>query len=400
MRFNTLIIALLAFAISPVAAQQSEQRIIGGDTITVNYTPIDQGRSAQNAENGFSRWVNKYVTQDNSDMEYGVNYSLIGGPTYSTSTSLGLTIIGDLTYRTRSTSLKASPSRLEVSGEVSITGFYRVAIDGINHLGTGRHLLSYHIETASQPSKIWGTNYASSCSNSYGEYRSHRHLAWFRYSYAIIRNTYLGIYSDYRYLKASHLDSYATVLLASEAQSISTAGFGVNIAYDSRSSMTDPKRGLYIGAEYIYRPRQLGNIERDLWQTTAQFNFYVPLWKGATLAYDLYGEFRTDNTPWLLRSKLGDAYRMRGYYEGRYNDNNMITTQLELRQQLWDRLGGVVWGGCGVLFATWGKFDSKEILPTYGVGLRWRVRNNSNIRFDVGFGRNCYGFVFGINEAF
>ena len=91
---------------------------------------------------------------------------------------------------------------------------------------------------------------------------------------------------------------------------------------------------------------------------------------------------------------------MRGYYEGRYNDNNMITTQLELRQQIWNRLGGVVWGGCGVLFATWDKFDPKEILPTYGVGLRWRVRNNSNIRFDVGFGRNCYGFIFGINEAF
>ena len=401
MRILSLIALLLALLLStPLAAQHSEQRIIGGDTITVKYTPIDQSTSAARGESGFSRWVNKFVTRDISDVGYGANYSIIGGPAYSSSTSLRLKLIGDMAYRTRSMSLDVEPSRLELSAEISITGYYRVAVDGYNCLGTGRHRLFYHIETATQPTKFWGVSYAESDNDTHGSYTSKRHMAWLRYSYAIARHTYVGVYGDYRYLSAAKCDSYTSLILGKEPMSISTAGFGINLAYDSRNSLTDPKQGIYLGAEYIYRPHQLSNLSQDLWQFTTQFNFYVSLWRGATLAYDLYGEFRPDNTPWLLRSQLGDECRMRGYYEGRYNGNNMISTQLELRQHIWDRLGCVAWGGCGTIFSTWQECNFREILPTYGIGLRWQVRNNSNIRLDFGLGRRCYGFVIGINEAF
>ena len=401
MRILSLIVLLCALLFStPLAAQQNEQRIIGGDTITVKYTPIDQATPALRGESGFSRWVNKFVTRDISDVGYGANYSVIGGPAYSSSTSLRLKLIGDMAYRTRSMSLNVEPSRLELSAEVSITGYYRIAIDGYNILGLGRHRLFYHIETASQPTKFWGLSYAESNSDIHGSYTSKRHVTWLRYSYAIARHTYVGAYGDYRYLSAAKCDSYTSLIVNNEPKSISTAGFGINLTYDSRNSLTNPKQGLYLGVEYIFRPHHLSSLSQDLWQLTAQFDFYVSLWRGATLAYDLYGELRHDDTPWLLRSQLGDECRMRGYYEGRYNGNNMISTQLELRQHIWDRLGCVAWGGCGTIFSTWSEFNFKEILPTYGIGLRWQVRNNSNIRLDFGLGRKCYGLVIALNEAF
>jgi hypothetical protein len=91
---------------------------------------------------------------------------------------------------------------------------------------------------------------------------------------------------------------------------------------------------------------------------------------------------------------------MRGYYPGQYNGNSLITTQLEVRQHIWEGLVGVLWGGAGVV---WSEHDSvawRKVLPNYGAGIRWYLSLSTAIRIDVGFGRGCYNFVVGMNESF
>lgn len=399
MRKLSLITLILILTTStPLAAQYSEQHIIEGDTVAVSYTPIEQ--SKPRSKKSFKQWIDEHVLRDNSSIEYGSDFSIIGGPSYSTSTNLRLSLIGDIYYRTKTMSLDVEPSRLEIAADVSISGFYRVAIAGHNFLDRGQHRLFYHIETSSQPTKFWGLNYDSSCGDSYGKYTSKRHFLWLRYNYAITRHLYAGLYGDYNYLSANNCDLYTSSALYGETDKVSSAGIGVSLSVDSRNTTVNTQKGVFFTTEYIYRPKFASNVGRNLWELTAQFNFYLSLWKGAILAYDLYGEFRAENTPWLLRSQLGDECRMRGYYEGRYNGNNLISTQLELRQQLWNQLGCVAWVGCGMIFSSWKYFDTNEILPTYGLGIRYRVRGNSNIRLDFGWGRNCFGLVVGINEAF
>jgi Hemolysin activation/secretion protein len=97
---------------------------------------------------------------------------------------------------------------------------------------------------------------------------------------------------------------------------------------------------------------------------------------------------------------MGGTQRMRGYYEGRYTDNDMITFQVELRQRIWRRIGGVVWGGAGNVFNGIHRFDWSETLPNYGLGLRWELKKRVNVRFDYGFGKKTNGFLLSINEAF
>ena len=91
---------------------------------------------------------------------------------------------------------------------------------------------------------------------------------------------------------------------------------------------------------------------------------------------------------------------MRGYYEGQYKDNDMITLQVELRQNIWRRIGCVVWGGAGNVFPSFEKFKWGHTLPNYGIGLRWEFKKRINIRVDYGFGKHTSGFLFNINEAF
>jgi hypothetical protein len=77
-----------------------------------------------------------------------------------------------------------------------------------------------------------------------------------------------------------------------------------------------------------------------------------------------------------------------------------MSAQLELRQHLVDRFGCVVWGGAGTVFPALNQVRWSDILPTYGLGLRWEFKHNVNIRIDYGFGKQTGGFVFNLNEAF
>ena len=84
---------------------------------------------------------------------------------------------------------------------------------------------------------------------------------------------------------------------------------------------------------------------------------------------------------------------MRGYYQGRYTDNDMITVQVELRQRIWRRIGCAVWGGAGNVFPSLSRFDWSQTLPNYGAGLRWELKKRVNVRLDYGFGKKTSGLL-------
>ena len=97
---------------------------------------------------------------------------------------------------------------------------------------------------------------------------------------------------------------------------------------------------------------------------------------------------------------MGGSYSMRGYYEGRYRDNDLVQAQVELRQKIYNRHGITLWGGAGNVFPDMDKFKWSHTLPTYGIGYRWEFKNRINVRLDYGIGKDVKAFYFNINEAF
>ena len=91
---------------------------------------------------------------------------------------------------------------------------------------------------------------------------------------------------------------------------------------------------------------------------------------------------------------------MRGYYEGRYRDRNILEGQVELRQHLFGRFGCVLWAGAANVFRDRRHVYMNEILPSVGTGVRWEFKRRVNIRLDFGLTKNKPGFEFSINEAF
>lgn len=94
---------------------------------------------------------------------------------------------------------------------------------------------------------------------------------------------------------------------------------------------------------------------------------------------------------------------MRGYFYGRFRDNEMITGQAELRYPLWHRFRGVVFAGAGSVAPAMDKFTWRGFNPSVGLGLRYifDVRENIVLRMDFGFGENGNsGLYIMINQAF
>lgn len=91
---------------------------------------------------------------------------------------------------------------------------------------------------------------------------------------------------------------------------------------------------------------------------------------------------------------------MRGYYEGRYRDRNVISGQAEIRHRLTWQHGIVGWLGAGTMVPSFHATGHRHWLPSVGVGYRFEFSPRMNVRLDYGVGRGSSGFYFQTGEAF
>lgn len=385
---RSVFVALLFLLLSLTAmAQEMEEASIDGTNITYRYTPIvEDERTA----------LERYLDPDLG--ERNVRFNIIGGPGYSANTGWRLAAMGNLYYRQSSTS--TTPGILSIVATASLTGYYNVAIRGTNTLYDSRHRLSYSMGLCSEPTYLWGLDYDTAAGNDAGRYTECDYGAWFKYRYAITNSLFLSVGAEYQNIEARRMDARAQLLTRALNNHISTLAVGLGLGIDTRRSAENRTRGVYAAVDFYTRPKFISNVGSNLYTLNITFDFYQPLWRGATLALDLYGEFHNTTTPWLLRAELGGESRMRGYYRGRYNGNNLVATQVELRQHIWEGLGATIWGGAGEVFSKGDNFAWRKVLPTYGAGIRWSFNALMAVRLEMAFGRNSRYFILGFNDAF
>jgi len=111
----------------------------------------------------------------------------------------------------------------------------------------------------------------------------------------------------------------------------------------------------------------------------------------------------TNNPPFQLLSLFGGRERMRGYYEGRYRDKNMMVFQMEYRvMPVWWRLGLVGFLGFGDVSNTIKNFKLRDFKYSVGGGIRYLFSREEkmNLRLDFGYGKDSSGIYITIGEAF
>lgn len=378
-----------------VGLLRAEPLAEGNDSVGV-VTSLPK-ETSQKSGNVF-RWVARYLRNTNKPTDKALDFSVLLGPSYSASTSLGLggTASGLYSWDRRDTLLPKS--NVSLFANASLSGMLAIGLKGNNFLPHDRYRFNYQLLLYTFPSYFWGIGYDQGRNDeNKSKYDCINLLFKPDFLFRINSRIYAGPTMSLKWVNSYGHEN--TALLGGQSQSVLSWGIGFNLTYDTRDFVLNAYRGNYFRMEQLFYPSFMGN-DYAFSSTDLTYSAYRQVWKGGVLAMELHTLFNYGEVPWTLLAQVGGQGRMRGYYEGRYRDRNIMEGQVELRQHIKGRNGIVLWVGCANVFKNFDHIWMEQLLPNYGVGYRWEFKKRVNIRLDWGFTKDSPNMTFNINEAF
>lgn len=348
--------------------------------------------------------IDTFLGKPGADNQYdpakGVNWSVLPGPFYTPELRLGLGMAVAGIYRVDPQDDTTQNSSVSLTGYVSTSGALGMGVNNYTFFNQDRWRLFVEGTINKVPTGFWGIGYDAAQGNEqkYINNSLRIHPVMMR---EIARQVYLGAGWDFSSLHADIDDPEKrdTFSRYDAPSSTRSSGASVSLNYDSRDVVTRPQEGHYFKAEYTWFDSSLGS-DSHFTATEIQYDRYIGLNAKTVLAFDLWGRFTRGDVPWDRLSMAGDDRRLRGYYQGRYRDNDVVSGQVEYRRKLNWRHGYVLWLGAGALGKKVSDLDNHPLLPTAGIGYRFEVKPAMNVRLDLGFGKESAGFYFQVAEAF
>lgn len=395
-----LLTTMLALGTAETGAQQyncNDTTVIADERTTVIQ---DNDSTEDKKKRGLINRIIDYFADSNKEKPYKkFDFSIIGGPHYSTDTKLGLGIVATGLYRTDKADSLLPRSNVAIYGDITTANYYKIGVRGNHIFPHDRGRIVYDVAFDSFKSDFWGIGFDNG-DNDANKSRMDRcqvnaeiNMLW-----RCAPNLYIGPALVYDFAYADNVER--PELLNGMNRRTWNIGAGISLVYDSRDVITNPHKGVYLNLSQYFRPAFIGN-EYAFSTTDLHASAYAKVWKGGIIAGDLRGTLNFGNPSWGMMALLGSSYSMRGYYEGRYRDKHKIETQVELRQHLWGRNSMVIWAGAGTVFNKFSAIQADRLLPNFGIGYRWEFKKDVNIRLDYGIGKSGQsGFIFNINEAF
>lgn len=181
-------------------------------------------------------------------------------------------------------------------------------------------------------------------------------------------------------------------------------GAGVGVLYNNIHNAMNPRKGTYSEWGFLHYNPTWGS-EFNFTTFIADHRIYRPVGRDNVLAAQVYGQLTAGTAPFNLLSLMGGEGLMRGYYLGRYRDENLLAGQVEYRMLPFpfsERWGATAFLAMGQVFGDDRPFEWKEFLPAGGAGLRFLVFPDKDIytRLDFAFTGEGNGIYFYIGEAF
>jgi hypothetical protein len=223
-------------------------------------------------------------------------------------------------------------------------------------------------------------------------------------------NVYIGVVAggyDYRFNDANTTGIFNTDPTIEGRHGGAFLYAGPSLVFDNRNNNTYTTKGIHITSYLNLMKGVFSNNNYSGGLFNLEYAQYFKLDRHFVLAFDVQEQSLTGTqSPFYLLPALGSDEMMRGYYNGRFRDRNLLAGQTELRYRLSDRIGVVGFLGTGQVFNK--TFSLNEFKPNYGGGLRYffDTEKGLSIRVDYGVGEKRpgesrqSGVYIGLGEAF
>lgn len=179
-----------------------------------------------------------------------------------------------------------------------------------------------------------------------------------------------------------------------------SSGAGIGILIDKRNHILNPSTGYYLETS-LSKYFDGTKMTRGFNSHTLDARYYHTFDK-LVLNTNIYTVHNSGVVPFRLMPFLGGPRFMRGYYAGRFRDNNVGFVQAEVRRKVFWRIGVAAFTGAGQVYSSLREFGVQRFHYNYGGGLRFQIREDSpaNIRLDYGRTADSHGFYIVFGECF
>lgn len=219
----------------------------------------------------------------------------------------------------------------------------------------------------------------------------------------IHRNIYAGLILQYQKMYNETIEVSSKIMMNEifGTMGYDTKGIGPILMIDKRDNPMNPANGYFVDINYINSNNDLNKKYKF-----SSFSFdarkYLTLFKKIIWNGNIHGEFTSGQVPFRMLPELGGARFLRGFYRGRFRDNNLMVIQNEVRMTVYKRIGIAAFGGIGEVANTINEFKTNQLHYNCGVGLRFKInkKENANLRIDYGLTKDSRGLYVVFAEAF
>ncbi len=220
----------------------------------------------------------------------------------------------------------------------------------------------------------------------------------------VYKDFYVGI--SYELQKVYNLEYKAGGLFDQEnvpgKQGGIVSGAGVVIAWDTRDNAFYCTKGTYAQLMVLDFDSSIGSDFAYVNYVIDFRKFWAVRNKKDVFAVQYFGYLNSGEVAIRNMAILGGSDIMRGYFEGRYTDKNLVAFQGEYRMPLPYGFGLAAFVGYGEVFKYAREFKIRELKYSWGGGIRYALNKTEklNLRVDYGFGENTSGWYFTVRESF
>jgi len=334
----------------------------------------------------------------------------LAGPAYTP--ELELTLAGGImwSFKTDKSDSLIQRSSSPIMLGVSSTGAFFVGTKHTSFWNEDKFRIYADINFKDMPDNYFGVGYEKGFNTDLSDSTTAYRRTWFqffpKFMFQYKKYNFIGPFVDVNYTKGS--EASQGVANDPDYQEFNdkplNTGLGVVYQFDSRDVPVNAWEGWFLEAMAGYYGGYLGG-DNSYGILGVDFRRYWPIKrKGRTIAFQARGRFTSGDVPYGEMSQLGTPFDLRGYRWGQYRHESMLYTIGEYRHQFQKKDGSlsksgfVAWVGTGTLDETIAEFNNW--LPNAGLGYRLEVQPRMNLRLDIGFGKEAFGFYFNFNEAF
>lgn len=180
------------------------------------------------------------------------------------------------------------------------------------------------------------------------------------------------------------------------------AGIGPAISIDKRDNQFSPQKGWYAEASLRFHAGWMGS-DYSYDQYNLDVRKYIRTKTKGILALNAVATITEGTVPFLEKQRLGSDKIMRGYFSGRFRDNQFAAAQVEYRYPVGKSFVLAAFASAGQTAERLNRMELKLVQHSVGGGVRYLANRKGNlyVRMDAGYTRQKnVGFYLALGDAF